>query len=360
MRQATRKPPGTSTKERKLRVPREAKSFSGSRMREIRPSGSMSGAWKRSASRHRATSRLYPSDHSSIESVRMGTSRPYLANVNGVKMFPPDSIARRSGSLHRRRSLPWLRAARYIALLLLAVHTGCIAIYTRQNVPLRVVDAETNEPIAGAKVEDRQWAYISMNQPGWAGANSDEQGRLTLRLARGLAGAKISDQWRVSAPGYVPWFTHGPLELMLEDRSPVSTSDAARQGVRFLLRLYREPKPRLDVVIPHGYRGPVRIRRIPIGNDVQSPSGQRVYECRVSPPEPFVVRAPRLLYAFDIEVTARYENGTEIPPPSGWNIGDANQEVAWREVAHDADLLFVVGDFDDWKCATKNRMKFMA
>ena len=29
-------------------------------MREIRTSGSTSGTWKRSASRHRATSRLYP------------------------------------------------------------------------------------------------------------------------------------------------------------------------------------------------------------------------------------------------------------------------------------------------------------
>lgn len=136
-----------------------------------------------------------------------------------------------------------------------ATQSGCVAIYWKRPIDVLVLDAETCEPIEGASVDvfymprgiDFTWG-LAINKPDGARVLTDSQGRATIPVANF---AYIC--WNAEAPGYrkngggsvgscrVPENLHPPLEKV--------------RGHSAEIRLYREPPPRLTIVVPDGYRG---------------------------------------------------------------------------------------------------------
>lgn len=155
----------------------------------------------------------------------------------------------------------------YVWILLMASCTlfqGCAWLTPRKRAPIRVVDAETGQPIANAKVNAECWTPMSFGPLPFPSAGvTDESGDTELRLAPLEGGGW---DFVTSAEGYLE--QRNAIDdrlLLLQEEKPWGTT----------VRLYRKPVPKVTIVVPKGYRGPILIDSVRRNDFIQSKPGQR-------------------------------------------------------------------------------------
>lgn len=201
-----------------------------------------------------------------------------------------------------------------VAILAASCLPGCIRIasHAYETVDVRVLDAETNDPISNATVSIRygHGEEIVLNQPKNVAATTDRHGRAVLEITGYIDMGVIG--WKVSALGYLTRYARDPLGGRVPDEFlKVATDHDAPLEAE--IRLYRAPRPSVTIVVPDGYRGPLKIEREPKPDWVQEAIGQRAFEFSASDDGYVFVEASRLLgRGVFSRASARYTDGTKI------------------------------------------------
>jgi hypothetical protein len=224
--------------------------------------------------------------------------------------------------------VPINKAALTTAILLTICSAGCGRTYHPVNVA--VYDAETDAPIAGAEVAVYYRGIYPFGFPKSDPAATDDRGAATIRIA---AGETV--EWCASAEGY-----------MVDRGEP-------GEDVR-VFRLYKLPRPQVTIVVPNGYRGPLKIDMRLVPGRVQGKIGKRDFVFRASPSGYVDFDATPLLLAtehfhsLESNFFAVHEDGS--PVPDDYRLGRFGVGLRW---VADGGLprrwrrLYVIGTYAD-------------
>lgn len=227
---------------------------------------------------------------------------------------------------------------------------GCIDFYIKKPVHVRVVDAETAHPISDTEVSVHYPYYLSINPPQPVQAVTDTEGRCTLSVAN-----FHSVEWEASAEGYL---SHSISVHMRNRRVPYEFLDDG--GV--LIRLYREPSPKLIITIKDGYRGPLMLDIRPSQSWIHDRVGSREFFVDALDDGYVGIDASPLLFRwiskYMLDIVFRYESGTLVPKHD-YRISDTDIALRWVTLHSEWNrvtsnfewkrYLFVVGSADDMR-----------
>ena len=207
--------------------------------------------------------------------------------------------------------------------------SGCIEFYTYHPVAVSVCDAETDAPITGAHVEVSYLYMMVLNAPQPTSALTDGKG---CESGYGeLRGAGLN----ASANDYLP-------QDETEHDNPLPTKMA--------FRLYRLPEPRVTIIVPNGYHGPLMIDLRPVSQWVQDNVGKREFTYRMASNGYVGIDATPLLLNLDTpkNINAVFEDGTPIPCHESrvWPSATALRYVdgtGYKSGTVHPRLLFVIG-----------------
>jgi hypothetical protein len=220
-----------------------------------------------------------------------------------------------------RRRLP--QCLLYPALLL-AFGPGCQALYRYRPVAVQAKDAETGQPIPGAEVRIAypvlQSAFAPSDAAATAGADSIARLQAAPYRDTGIVVA-------VNAPGYLAEEKFIPTEEVEAIKPAGLFESVDRRPPNFVLQLYPEPRPTVELVLPAGYRGTIRAE-IQAQDDTRGEPGQRRFSYAVPPSGIVRVAGPALLrHVFVLDFAFKYADGA----PLSANAKDSEVGFWWLE-----------------------------
>ncbi|MCE9566607.1 MAG: carboxypeptidase-like regulatory domain-containing protein [Planctomycetes bacterium] len=230
-----------------------------------------------------------------------------------------------------RQSVPWLVASVFAAATL----SGCHGLDRPVSVLVR--DAETKAPVVGAAVSVSD---TTVHPPHGTVAHTGDSGVAHLKVN---PAAEFGYAVQASAPGYLP----ADKSLSAVDVRAISSnpfSSHAQDSPTLVMEVFSGPRPTIDLTVPTGYRGIVRVE-LRTREDVIYPPGQRAFQYEV--PASGVVECvgpPVLLHGLSPDIRAKYADGKPLKREA-----DAKEdEVALRWVSGGNEPIFVVGTHAAW------------
>jgi hypothetical protein len=228
-------------------------------------------------------------------------------------------------------------SGRLLSLSVLAL----LGFYRSHPVTVQVRDAESGAPIRDARVDVRYVRYLDLLSPPDFSRKTDRSGKIKLKI--------------VNWPKQV--FTQVSADGYLEDRPQrhlVSQEFFKEGNVRPLaVSLYAKPDPQVELVIPRGFRGVLKVRLRRTDRLDQERSGQRRFAFHVPESGQLEIQANPLMQRRNPrEWKAQYDDGTPIRSLglSGCPVPEPDEIIALRWVYIDVDdgtIIAVVGNSDD-------------
>lgn len=208
--------------------------------------------------------------------------------------------------MDRTRYLFWLTAA-------LLVSSGCRAWHNYRTVTVLVRDAETREPIDGARVRLGYFLLVDPFAPKRMGGFTGPDGTVDLVAAPYEGRAVLF----ASAAGY---FSQGMQSL---DDEVILACDPDRRQPRnwVIVEMYAEPAALVELVVPNGFQGLIRIE---VQEDhVPGVARPRTFKALVPPSGRVQLTGPRLLLREEgADFRLRWADGTVLAsPPEGAAVG---------------------------------------
>jgi hypothetical protein len=250
-----------------------------------------------------------------------------------------------------------IRATTLLSLCL--VLSACQSFYP---VRVQVLDAETHQPIPGATVDGNYMTELSVADvygelifgytagPKPTSATTDDHGFAVLSLSDYSARTRGA---LAHAPGYLTSAANiDPARFDLIRRDAHRAGSLSPAGPPDLtVHLYLGPHPKLQLVLPDGYLGLLRLDQSLPTTRATLPPHERTVEFAIHPPVP--QKVPLYSVGERIAVTsrhftARYANGIPIPSDSQDHVAD--DRIALRSIArYNGRAIFVVGTAGDAK-----------
>ena len=217
---------------------------------------------------------------------------------------------------------------------LLAALPGCVSMPGNRPVAVLVRDAETKKPIANADVQFTYPLARAFYEPPSVGAKTTADG--TIRLASVPAEGKLINL-ETKAPGYL-------FEMKEVTPKSIETIERAhflesldRRTPNFVVDLYAEPRPTIELVVPVGYKGIIKAN-VRVKDDAVVPVGQRNFTLIVDEAGECAMSGSALLsHVGSSDFVAKFTDGTPIKR----NAKEPEVGFWWLKKEGDCEHFFV-------------------
>jgi hypothetical protein len=227
------------------------------------------------------------------------------------------------------------RLARPLSCLafLLAAASGCQALHDYRPVSVQARDAETKQPIPGAQVHISYPLTEHAVAPADSSGTTGADGVALLRAAPyGHAGIAV----QATAPGYMFENKTLTVEAVQAIEPPSFFCNDSPRPVSFVVDMYAEPHPSVELVVPTGYRGLIKAE-MQFRDDAACAPGQRTFTYDVQPSGSAQVIGPPLLRrVLAPDFHAKFSDGTPLTGhPENANLGfwwlrsEGNTQIFW-------------------------------